>query len=303
MGLAVFDIGGTSVKYAFWQEDDLIDKGSFPSPTTWVGMKQELRRVKEKYAEQYVVEGVAISSPGAVNQAARVVEGASALPYLHQFPIYDELEEMFGCKVALENDANCAALAEVWKGSAKGLDNVLMVVVGTGIGGSVIINGEVQHGAHLFGGEFGFMLLNETQTFSQLGTAVKMAQRYCERKGYPIGTVNGEEVFRLAETGDDIAAEEAEVFYQSLARGIYNLQYSYDPDLILLGGGVSNKPDILEQLEKRFELILKQVGIAPFVPKVETCYFKSEANLIGAVYNYMQQSNKIRGTENETIAK
>ena len=303
MGLAVFDIGGTSVKYAFWQEDNLIEKGSFPSPTTWVSMKQELRRVKEKYAERYVVDGVTISSPGAVNQAARVVEGASALPYLHHFPIYDELEEVFGCKVVLENDANCAALAEVWKGSAKGLDNVLMVIVGTGIGGSVIIYGEVQHGAHLFGGEFGFMLLNETQTFSQLGTAVKMAQRYCEQKGYPIDTVSGEEVFRLAETGDEVAAQEAEVFYLSLARGIYNLQYSYDPDLILLGGGVSNKPDILEQLGKRFESILKLVGIAPFVPKVETCCFKSEANLIGAVYNYVQQSKEIRGTENETTAK
>lgn len=303
MGLAAFDIGGTSVKYAYWQEDSLIEKGSFSSPATWTGMKNELKRVKEDYEERYIVEGVAISSPGAVNQAARVVEGASALPYLHHFPIYDELEEMFGCKVALENDANCAALAEVWKGSAKGLENVLMVIVGTGIGGSVVINGEVQHGAHLFGGEFGFMLLNETQTFSQLGTAVKMASRYCERNGLPIGTVSGEEVFRLAESGDEAAAEEAEVFYTSLARGIYNLQYSYDPDLILLGGGVSNKPDILEQLEKRFESILKQVGIAPFVPKVETCCFKSEANLIGAVYNYVQQSKEIRGIQNETVAK
>ncbi|MBM6614495.1 ROK family protein [Desemzia sp. RIT804] len=303
MGIVAFDIGGTSVKYAFWQKDILIEKGSFLSPTTWNSMKEELKKVKDAYAENYIVEGVAISSPGAVNQAARVVEGASALPYLHHFPIYDELEEIFECEVAMENDANCAALAEVWKGSAKGLKNVLMVVVGTGIGGSVIINGGVQHGAHLFGGEFGFMLLNETQTFSQLGTAVQMARRYCKRKDLPVGTVSGEEVFRLAETGDEVAAEEVETFYMSLARGIYNLQYSYDPDLILLGGGVSNKTDILEELEKRFEAILKQVGIAPFIPKVETCYFKSEANLIGAVYNYMQQSRENRGIENEISTK
>lgn len=290
MGIAAFDIGGTSVKYGIWENEALSHKGNFKSPRTWEEMKEELQRVKEEMAEKYVIDGVTFSAPGAVNQIGRVIEGASALPYLHHFPIYEELEELLGYKVAIENDANCAALAEVWRGSAKGLKNVLMVVVGTGIGGSVIVDGEVQHGAHLFGGEFGYTLLTETQTFSQLGTAVKMAGRYAERKGIPKAEISGEEVFQLAEAGDEIAMEETETFYRSLARGIFNLQYSYDPDLVLLGGGVSNKPDIIDQLNKRFEDILTQVQIAPFMPQVETCLFKSDANLVGAVYNYLQKT-------------
>ena len=292
MGLVAFDIGGTSVKYGFWENERLSEKGSFKSPRTWEGMKEELHRVKAEMASKYVIDGIAISAPGAVNQIGEVIEGASALPYLHYIPIYEELEELLGYKVAIENDANCAALAEMWKGSAKGLKNVLMVVVGTGIGGSVIVNGEVQHGAHLFGGEFGYTLLTETQTFSELGTAVKMAERYAKRKGLQKGELSGEEVFQLAETGDEIALEEVETFYRSLARGIFNLQYSYDPDLVLLGGGVSNKSDIIEQLNKRFEDILNKIHIAPFIPKVETCFFKSDANLIGAVYNYLQKTNE-----------
>lgn len=299
MGIMAFDIGGTSVKYGFWQEETVNEKGSFKSPRTWDGMKAELLRVKEEIAEKYVIDGVTFSAPGAVNQSGRVIEGASALPYLHDFPIYEELEELLGYKVAIENDANCAALAEIWRGSAKGLKNVLMVVVGTGIGGSVIVNGEVQHGAHLFGGEFGFTLLTETQTFSELGTAVKMADRYAKRKGMLKSAISGEEVFQLAEAGDEIALEEVETFYHSLARGIFNLQYSYDPDLILLGGGVSNKPDIIEQLNKRFEEILNKVHIAPFIPKVETCFFKSDANLIGAVYNYLQKITEKMESSNE----
>ena len=290
MGILAFDIGGTTVKFGFWENETLSDKGSFNSPDTWDGMKEELLRVKEAMAGKHLIEGVTFSAPGAVNQIGKVIEGASALPYLHYFPIYEELEELLGYEVAMENDANCAALAEVWKGSAKGLKNVLMVVVGTGIGGSVIVDGEVQHGAHLFGGEFGYTLLTETQTFSELGTAVKMAERYAKRKEIQKSAINGEEVFQLAESGDEIAIEEAETFYRSLARGIFNLQYSYDPDLVLLGGGVSNKPDIIDQLNKRFEDILAKVHIAPFMPQVETCFFKSDANLIGAVFNYVQKT-------------
>lgn len=289
MGLLAFDIGGTSVKCGIWENDQLIEKKSFPSPETWEEMKAKLKQTKDTYAEQYQIEGIAISSPGAVNQEERVIKGASALPYLHFFPIYDELEALFGGKVAIENDANCAALAEVWKGAAKGKKNVLMVVVGTGIGGSVIIDGEVQHGAHLFGGEFGFMLLNETKTFSNLGTAVAMAKRYAKRKGLPEGDISGKEVFQLAEAGDRIAFEEAEVFYRSLAQGLYNLQYSYDPELILLGGGVSNKSDLIDHLQEKFKEILEVVMIAPFAPEIKPCFFKNDANLIGAVYNYIQK--------------
>ncbi len=294
MAILVFDIGGTAVKYGVWENDTLTRKHRFSTPKTWEEMKQTLLQVKKEVEKDTKIDGAAFSSPGAVNQEKRVIEGASAVPYLHSFPIYAELEEAFGCPVSFENDANSAALAEIWKGAARGLKSVLLVVVGSGIGGSIVMNGEVQHGKHLFGGEFGFALMAETETFSDLGTAVGMARRYCRRKGLAEDAVSGEEVFQLAEEGDAVAQEEAETFYYYLSKGIFNLQYSFDPERILIGGGVSNKPDLLEKLDEQFDKILDVVQIAPFKPEVAVCTFQNDANLVGAVYNFLKKRNERR---------
>ena len=288
MTLLVIDIGGTSVKYGIWDDEELGNKGSFKTPETWDDMRAEFLALKNCLGEGTKICGVAISSPGAVNQSKGVIEGSSAVPYLHGFPIFAELTELFQCPVSIENDANCAALAEIWKGEAKGLKNVLLVVVGTGIGGAVITDGKVWHGKHLFGGEFGYMLLKEDAIFSELGTAVNMARRVARRKNIPENELSGEAVFEMAEKGDLIAKEEVEAFYYYLALGIYNLQYSFDPEKIIIGGGVSSKKDLIPELNKRLERIIKQVEIAPFIPEIALCKYKNDANLIGAVYNWHQ---------------
>ncbi|MEC6746968.1 ROK family protein [Marinilactibacillus sp. XAAS-LB27] len=286
MSLLTFDIGGTSVKYGIWSDDQLSEKQSFPVPDNWDEMKAELNKVKSQFENQFDLEGVALSAPGAVNQIDRRIEGISAIPYIHHFPIYDELEELFGLPVALENDANCAALAEVWKGAAKDNKNVLFVVIGTGIGGSVIVDKEVQHGAHLFGGEFGIMLLNEKETFSQLGTTVALARRYNERMDMTAMPVDGRTVFDLAERGDEAAAEEVEKFYRYLSMGLFNLTYAFDPEVILIGGGVSSRPDLLEKLNAEIEILMKELELDIFRPVLDVCAYKNDANLIGAVYNF-----------------
>lgn len=286
MSLLTFDIGGTSVKYGIWSDDQLSEKQSFPIPDNWDEMKAELNKVKSQFENQFDLEGVALSAPGAVNQIDRRIEGISAIPYIHHFPIYDELEELFGLPVALENDANCAALAEVWKGAAKDNKNVLFVVIGTGIGGSVIVDKEVQHGAHLFGGEFGIMLLNEKETFSQLGTTVALARRYNERMDMTAMPVDGRTVFDLVERGDEAAAEEVKKFYRYLSMGLFNLTYAFDPEVILIGGGVSSRPDLLEKLNAEIEILMKELELDIFRPVLDVCAYKNDANLIGAVYNF-----------------
>ncbi|MEK4870656.1 ROK family protein [Niallia sp. FSL W8-1348] len=285
MSLLVMDIGGSSVKFAVWEKEQLVDKGSFVTPKTWDEMKQEMVQLKGKMDAKYTIDGVAFSAPGAVNQSKGVIEGASAVPYIHHFPVFFELEELFGCPVSMENDANCAGLAEVWRGAAKGLQNVLFVVIGSGIGGAVIVDGKVRHGKHLFGGEFGYMLLKEDKTFSDLGTAVNMAKRYSKRMELET-ELSGKEVFELAEQGDEIAEEEVETFYHYLAIGIYNLQYSFDPEKIIIGGGVSSKEGLLDELNVHLAKVVESAKIAPFIPEVAICEFQNDANLIGAVYNY-----------------
>lgn len=285
MSLLVMDIGGSSVKFAVWEKEQLVDKGSFVTPKTWDEMKQEMVQLKGKMDAKYTIDGVAFSAPGAVNQSKGVIEGASAVPYIHHFPVFFELEKLLGCPISMENDANCAGLAEVWRGAAKGLQNVLFVVIGSGIGGAVIVDGKVRHGKHLFGGEFGYMLLKEDKTFSDLGTAVNMAKRYSKRMELE-NELSGKEVFELAEQGDEIAKEEVETFYHYLAIGIYNLQYSFDPEKIIIGGGVSSKEGLLDELNVHLAKVVESAKIAPFIPEVAICEFQNDANLIGAVYNY-----------------
>ena len=174
--ILAIDIGGSAIKSGLWENDELTELPSFETPKTWDEMKAYLKSLVE---EHQITEGVAISAPGAVNAEEGVIYGVSAVPYLHRFPIKQELAEFLGVPVSFQNDANCAALAEVWQGNAKGLESAAMMIIGTGIGGGVVINGELRTGANLFGGEFGYQIMNnETlETLSDLGSPVAMSKR------------------------------------------------------------------------------------------------------------------------------
>lgn len=283
--LALLDVGGTTIKYGLWDgtAQQLTKQGAVATPKSLNAYYDVLTQIVAEFKASDQVVGVAMSTPGAVNKATGIIEGASALPYIHHFEIQDELETRFDLPVVMENDANCAALAEVGSGAAKGLKNVLFMVIGTGVGGSVIVNGQVQHGRHLFGGEFGYMMMNDGRILSEVGTAVHMADRYNQEAHT---NYSGREVFELADQGDLLAQKEAQVLYDNLAQAIYNLQYSFDPEAIILGGGVSQADFLVPNIEKALQKILKQVDIAPFMPTIRTCQYHNDANLIGAMEDF-----------------
>lgn len=283
--LALLDVGGTTIKYGLWDgaAQQLTKQGAVATPKSLNAYYDVLTQIVAEFKANDQVVGVAMSTPGAVNKATGIIEGASALPYIHHFEIQDELETRFDLPVVMENDANCAALAEVGSGAAKGLKNVLFMVIGTGVGGSVIVNGQVQHGRHLFGGEFGYMMMNDGRILSEVGTAVHMADCYNQEAHT---NYSGREVFELADQGDLLAQKEAQVLYDNLAQAIYNLQYSFDPEAIILGGGVSQADFLVPNIEKALQEILKQVDIAPFMPTIRTCQYHNDANLIGAMEDF-----------------
>ena len=288
MSILAFDMGGTSVKYAVW-DGDLKHQSSFKTPDNFEMMKRNLIDAFNRFSQDYTFKGVAISAPGSVDIDRGVIGGISAIPYIHNFEIQKELEELFGVPVSLENDANSAALAELWKGKAKDVDSALFVVVGTGIGGAVIQNRKLIKGKNLFAGEFGIMMLNEELSFSMAGTAVHMARRYCERKNLEVGSVSGKDVFDRAELGDVLAIEEVNNFYDYLSLGIYNIMFTTDPDVIILGGGVTQYEPLVDNLKKRINARLKKIGLDDYQYEITTCEFLSDANLIGAVYAHLDK--------------
>lgn len=289
MAILVFDLGGSAVKYGLWTEK-LEQTGQFATPATWEEMTEQMLLVKGQFSEQER-EGVALSAPGVVNEQTKQIEGISAIPYIHYRPIFTELETLFGLPVTIENDANCAGLAEIHEGAAKGRLEVAFVVLGTGVGGAVFHKGELVKGAHLYGGEFGLMFLDGGQTFSELGTAVQMAWRYCDRKGVARDVYTGKDVFAFAEQGDQLAAEEVENFYNYVVQGLFSIQLSLDPEVIVLGGGVSSKPGLLEEINRRMELQFQHFDLKDFLPKIVLCEYRNDANLVGAAANFLTKKN------------
>ena len=294
MDLLVFDFGGTTVKYSVWQGSALVEPvASFPTPKTWEAAKATLLELKHSLAQRYQLAGAAFSFPGVIDQANGQIVGLSAIEYIHNFPIKAELEALLGLPVAFENDANCAALAEVWTGVAKGLEDVLFVVPGTGIGGAVVLGGKIRHGAHLYGGEWGHIYLGGTDTdpghnWSAMATAVHMAERYCRAKELPDTAYSGREVFALAEQGDVIAQKEVATFYHYLSVGIFNLQVSLDPQAVVIGGAVSANPAVIERLANEINALMAHNHLN-FHIDLRPCQYGNDANLIGAVKNYLDR--------------
>ncbi|AUI71871.1 ROK family protein [Companilactobacillus alimentarius] len=285
--LGLIDIGGTSIKFAVMQNNELKKLSSVKTPETLEDFYTSLTNKVNLMKKDYQITGVGISSPGAVNKKTGVIEGASAIPYIHNFKIQQTLEKHFGLPISMENDANCAALAELDSGADKDVSSLLFLIIGTGVGGSVIINHQIWHGAHLFGGEFGFTLVDDKNTLSNLATSVGVAQRY-NQNSQPKTDYSGKEVFDLADQGDIRAQKEVQTMYYSLAKGIYNLQYSFDPELVVLGGAVSNNPQLIPSVNKEIEKIRKVVKIASIKPQVVACKYTDEANLRGAAVDFYQ---------------
>lgn len=286
MNLAAIDIGGTTIKIATWKDNQLQDKHAIDTPKDLNGFYKALTEEVNKIKKDTKIEGVAISSPGAVNKKTGIIGGSSAIPYIHNFKIVDELEKRFGLPVSVENDANSAALGELAEGSGKGCDSMAFFVIGTGIGGALIINQKVWHGAHLFGGEFGYMIMG-AHTLSELASPVAMANCYNERTGKHL---DGKTIFELADKDDPVASDERQTLIHALAVAIYNIQHSFDPEKIVLGGGISNNPELIPLLNKEIDRLRDGLDLVTLKPDIVLCKLKSDDNLRGAVADFEQNA-------------
>lgn len=287
MAIGLIDIGGSSIKFGALVDDKLVGETSKKTPDNLTDFYGVLTEQIEKYKVEYGITGVGISSPGAVDVNTGIIGGASAIPYIHHFNIRAEFEQSFGLPVEIENDANCAALAEVDSGVAKGKENVVFLVLGSGVGGAVIINGKIYHGSHLLGGEFGYMLVDQQHITSELATISHEAVMYNEEQK-PTNDLSGEELYKLAESGDEQAKKYVDQMFFTLGKTIFNLQYSIDPEMFVLGGGISNNPTLLSGVQKAVQEVKDIVEIGEVLPTVAIAHYKSEANLIGAGVHFAQ---------------
>lgn len=289
MAILLFDWGGSSIKHGVWHQDALTDTGAVKTPDSWEKMQAQLLDICRQYQQRYDIQGVAISAPGSVDPARGVIGGLSAIPYIHHFPIVEALTALFGLPVSIENDANAAGIAEAALGAGRDDHHVLFVIVGSGVGGAILEDKVLRRGSHGYAGEFGLMTLEGGQTFSELGTAVAMARRYAQRMSLELDSISGAEVFRLAEQGDKVAKQEVAQFYHWMAVGLLNLQVCYDPDCLVIGGGISASDAIFAGIASRLTDLVAEKDLAEFMPKLLLCQYRNDANLIGAAVSFTQQ--------------
>lgn len=281
--LILIDIGGTTIKFGLNTGGKLKILPAKKTPKTLPEFYQCLEETVNELKKQAPIKCVALSSPGAVDQKTGVIGGASALPYIHGFDIRSELKKRFGLPVSIENDANCAALAEMASGAGKKVKDAIFLVIGTGVGGALVEDKKLHHGAHLLGGEFGYLLLGQEMTVSQIVSPVSIAERYNAKTRQAL---SGKEVFAKAQTGDKIASVEVDNALQTLALLIYNLQYSFDPELFIIGGAISKNPALISMLEPKLAKLRQKVKVAKLEPKLAVCRYYEQANLLGAAINF-----------------
>lgn len=257
---------------------------------------EELSKIVNINKDNFNLKGIAISSPGAVDSITGIVGGASAIPYIHGPNFKEILKEKTGLDVAIENDANCAALGECWLGAAKEENDCAFVVCGSGIGEAIVKDKKVHTGIHKHGGEFGYCIVDYDKdgeekylTWSRVGSTSALARAISQRKGLEEKDIDGLKAFQLYDEGDIIAVEEVNKYFRYMAIGIYNIQYTYDPEVIVLGGAISEREGYIESINEKLDEIMCNNTDGKIKPIVKKCIHGNDANMIGALYNLLNE--------------
>jgi predicted NBD/HSP70 family sugar kinase len=293
----VFDVGGSAIKYALMNESgQFIEKSSLPTPKEGIDpFLDTMISVVERFDSTHRLKGIALSMPGAVDVKTGIIGGISAIPYIHGPNFKEILLERTGLPVEMENDANCAGLAEGWIGAAKDVEDYICIVIGTGIGGALVLNKKIRHGSNLHGGEFGFMIMegyldDQGEMWSHLGATGALVRQIAKLKGVDPDTLDGKKVFEMADNGDEEVQAEIEKFIKRIAVGIFNLQYAIDPEKILIGGAISQRAGLIDQINEALSQMKNDIHRLPV--KVERCQFGNDSNLIGALYHFLQRQSE-----------
>ena len=269
------DLGGTTVKLAYFDEaGTMLDKWEIHTNTAENGKyilpdiaAAILKYMEEKNISKDDIIGAGIGVPGAVNNKG-IVAGCDNLGWGH-FNVKDALEPLLGMRVVAGNDATVAALGECWKGGGQGYKSMVLVTLGTGVGGGIILDGKPVHGSTGAGGEIGHMVLNRNETAKCGCGKSGCVEQYCSATGIArltrqalestdapsslrsLEKVVAKDVFDAAKAGDKLAADVLEQVYAYMGEFIANICCVVNPEIVVFGGGVSKAGAVLLEGVKR----------------------------------------------------
>jgi len=277
------DLGGTNLRIAAISTDgQLLEKITLGVKVT-LGpdhcineMCEAIRRLTEKYRRGGSFLGAGIGIPGIIDMEAGMLRKSANLPGWSDYPVRAEIEQRLGARVFLDNDANVAALGEKWLGAARGVDNMAMVTLGTGIGGGIVLNGKIWHGMNGMSGEFGHNMIEPdgvpcgcgshgcAERYASATAVVRMAQEAIASGAAPElakaasadAEFGAKSIYNLAIQGDDQAQKIFRRFGRALGLMLGGVVNTLNLEMFVIGGGVSSAwdafaPTMFEELRER----------------------------------------------------
>lgn len=265
MQYVCIDIGGTSIKYAMLAETgQILIQDQIPTKVEVDGSRDIPRKissiVRDLQNKCGKAEGVAVCSPGLIDaEKGEVIFAGSNFPGYSGMKLREEIESLTHLPCAVENDVNAAGLGESWMGAGMGAKSAFCVFVGTGIGGALILDGHLVHGASAAAGEIGFMPY-AGGSLEQFASTKALLQK--------TGAAMGEEVFKRAADGDEEALAALEEMTQKIACGLANICCVVNPEVLIMGGAVMAQRDFFEPRLNKYlteilpEALLKNTHLA-----------------------------------------
>lgn len=289
------DVGGTSIKYAIVDEKyNICKKDKTTTPPCIEDFLQCMENVYTEVSKKYKIDGISFSVPGTVEASAGRIKSGGCVQYLKDFALVDYMHNLSSTKVCIENDAVCAAMAELECGSLNGCNDALVIVFGTGIGAAVIMNGKIRRGVHDACGELSFIIMgagfyNEETLWSADNGDYYLRQLVSEMKHIPIEQLDGRKIFEMAENGDTEVDIIIKNYTRLISRNVFNLQAVLDVEKVAVGGGISAQPLFINGIKEGLDSYYSMVDSPIVLPEVVSCRYTGDANLIGAAVNLLNK--------------
>lgn len=324
MAVLAMDFGGSSVKYARVGRDGTIaHAGKKPAPLD--SAEAFLATVSELYkTDGDGTEGIAISIPGYVNADTGELTGSGAYANLYGRNVIALIQEKLPVCVCVENDGRCGALAEAWTGSLAGCEDGIVLILGSGIAGGILKNKKIHAGKSLAAGEFSNFIVNPAQP-NFMGEAVMncaafgLTYKLCKAKNLDLSVqdlgqvmlgidrvyggqfpafeaapekirADGKQLAQWLAEGDAAAKRVYSDFLDSLAFMIVNIQITYAPERIVIGGGLSRIGNMLSDLQEKLDAYYASTGFgSELQASVSLSRYLDACNILGAAYNFYQR--------------
>ena len=297
MNVLAIDAGGTFIKYAIIDQDaNILLQDKYPTDRdhrdVFFG---SIVDIYNKYKAEYGLTGIGMSLPVICEPDTTLTHGGSWINCIDNLNFTEEMAKYTDAKVSIENDARCAAKAELWDGALKDVNNGAIVALGTGVGGAVVIDRKVLYGKNFTAGELSWLVMDGqgnlqdeylSDTVAGVPNLIRLA---AAAKGVDPDTLTGEKVFEMAEAGDEEVIAALHKYARYVGVICTNLMNTVNPDIIGIGGGISAAPMFLTVLREEIAKIYEGRDLDQ--PTVERCKYMNDANLIGAASTWFNKYN------------